>query len=793
MTGREKLPAGLGAYFNRLPRPSAILTLVVINLCAILLAVLLALSGRPIGALAVMLVAVGNVGVLVLTLMMERRIASGRLGSEIALDGLAHGVLVEDGRGRVRVRNRIWLDLFAGHEARGRNWYRTLPDAVVQIAERLSRDGGAAVISVRDHKGDLRRIALSVQRVPERPSWLTWTASERPFGTGAALSQCLELAGVAWFETDPYGIIDSASSVFMGWTGLGSHRLAERTLRVDRILRQDDSGRALLRIGEGSDMAVEWIEGPPDASGRRFSVLRVLAPEIETQSILEQASARFDRFFNEAPVGIAVLDSGGRLEEANAAFVAIASPERESGRVLGREFVGLIHPDDASEAAAVLRGDAAVNGRQSVEIRFRDVPDRVAQLFVARTRGGREGGGLTVFLLDTTEQKNLEIQFAQSQKMQAVGQLAGGIAHDFNNLLTAIIGFSDLLLVRHSVGDHSFGDINQIKQNATRAANLVRQLLAFSRQQTLRPKVLDITEALAELSNLLRRLIGERIELRMIHGRDLGPVRVDPGQFDQVVINLAVNARDAMLPDGGALTIRTCNVPAADVAQLGHALMPQADYVLIEVADTGMGIPKENFGKIFEPFFTTKEVGAGTGLGLSTVYGIIKQTGGFVFPASEPGKGAVFRIYLPRHAAEEVEAPRERDDDGRPRDLTGKGTILLVEDEDAVRVFAARALRNKGYTVLEAASGDVAMGIVENHDGPIDLLISDVVMPNMDGPTLIKEARRVRGDMKIIFISGYAEDAFRKNLDREETFRFLPKPFSLKQLAGTVKEEMGRG
>jgi two-component system cell cycle sensor histidine kinase/response regulator CckA len=261
-----------------------------------------------------------------------------------------------------------------------------------------------------------------------------------------------------------------------------------------------------------------------------------------------------------------------------------------------------------------------------------------------------------------------------------------------------------------------------------------------------------------------------------------------------VIINLAVNARDAM-SGGGVLTIRTANVMAADVPALGHALMPSADYVLIEVTDTGHGIAKENLGKIFEPFFTTKEVGAGTGLGLSTVYGIVKQTGGFIFPTSDAGKGATFSIYLPRHVATGAEAAAAGEGTERDtgRDLTGKGTILLVEDEDAVRIFAARALRNKGYTVLEAASGEAALEIVTRHEGVIDLLISDVVMPNMDGPTLIKHARKHRQDMKIIFISGYAEDAFRRNLDRDEPFSFLPKPFSLKQLAGKVKEAIGGG
>jgi two-component system, cell cycle sensor histidine kinase and response regulator CckA len=394
--------------------------------------------------------------------------------------------------------------------------------------------------------------------------------------------------------------------------------------------------------------------------------------------------------------------------------------------------------------------------------------------------------------IDVTEQKNLEVQFAQSQKMQAVGQLAGGVAHDFNNLLTAMIGFCDLLLMRFRPGDPSFADIMQIKQNANRAANLVRQLLAFSRQQTLQPRIIDITDVLVELSHLLRRLIGENIELKVIHGRDLGLAKVDQGQLEQVIINLAVNARDAMT-GGGTLTIRTGNVTQAVAMRRGHEVMPAGNYVLIEVADTGVGIPRENLVRIFEPFFSTKEIGSGTGLGLSTVYGIVKQTGGFIAVDSEPGRGAAFQIYLPRHQmgdsalgarAEAVEAP----DPPASRDLTGIGTVMLVEDEDPVRIFGARALRNKGYKVLEAKSGEGALEMIRDGGEKIDLLITDVVMPRMDGPALVREVREIDPGMKVIFISGYTEDAFRQRLDSDSEIHFLPKPFSLKQLAGKVKE-----
>lgn len=387
-------------------------------------------------------------------------------------------------------------------------------------------------------------------------------------------------------------------------------------------------------------------------------------------------------------------------------------------------------------------------------------------------------------LMDISQQKRLEQQFIQSQKMQAVGQLAGGIAHDFNNLLTAMIGFCDLLLQRYMPNDPSYLDVSQIKQNANRAANLVRQLLAFSRQQTLQPRIVHITDALAELSSLLRRLIGAKIELEVIHGRDIWPVKVDVSQFEQVIINLAVNSRDAMI-EGGKLTIKTSNVSNLKSVQVGHETMPIGDFVVIEVTDTGTGIADENLEHIFEPFFSTKEVGAGTGLGLSTVYGIVKQTGGFIFVESELNKGTTFKICLPRHLGEDdtktttIELHRG--------DLSGSGIVLLVEDEDAVRMFSARALREKGYQVVEACNGEDALELIKKGT-KFDLLVTDVVMPQMDGPELNKKIRELVPNLKTIFISGYTEDAFRKHLGDDKNIHFLPKPFTLKDLAAKVKD-----
>ncbi|MGL4975663.1 MAG: response regulator, partial [Bosea sp. (in: a-proteobacteria)] len=382
-----------------------------------------------------------------------------------------------------------------------------------------------------------------------------------------------------------------------------------------------------------------------------------------------------------------------------------------------------------------------------------------------------------------------------AQKMQAVGQLAGGIAHDFNNVLQVIINASEFLLASHKPTDPSFPDIMQIKQNAYRAASLVRQLLAFSRRQTLRPQVLEMGDVLSDLSLMLKRVVADKVALDVRQGRDLWPVKADLGQLEQVIVNLAVNARDAM-PNGGKLTVRTLNVTAAESAALKLAHLPAADYVALEVEDSGTGISPEHLDKIFEPFFTTKDIGKGTGLGLSMVYGIVKQTGGFVFCDSTVGKGTTFRIFLPRHVptAEEIAADlaaRQAPVKKAAADHTGAGIILLVEDEDAVRALNARMLVSRGYTVHEAASGVEALKVFTELDGKIDLVVSDVVMPEMDGPTLLGELRKRNPATRVVFVSGYAEEAFRKNLPEGEEFHFLPKPFQMKQLVETVKAAMG--
>ena len=521
---------------------------------------------------------------------------------------------------------------------------------------------------------------------------------------------------------------------------------------------------------------------------RTRAVVRDLMEEREWQAALAQSQRRFQRFFEDAPIGIALVDAGGAVIECNTMVAQLIG--RPISDMVGLTLDDLLVPADRAKVATILgtRGDVPDH---PIEVRLSGEHDTVAQLFVRLLH--EPAATDTTYILhfiDFTERKNLEQQFAQSQKMQAVGQLAGGIAHDFNNLLTAMIGFCDLLLLRHKPGDSSFGDIMQIKQNANRAANLVRQLLAFSRQQTLQPRVLDPTDALTELLHLLRRLIGENIELKMVHGRDIGLVRVDQGQFEQVLINLCVNARDAM-PRGGKLTIKTMNRKTRAVSRLSGEDMPPGDWVVIGVSDTGTGIPPNILSRIFEPFFSTKEVGSGTGLGLSTVYGIVRQTGGYVHVDSVPGEGSTFLIYLPRHEAEPAGSAAAEVQVEKPAgDLTGIGQILLVEDEDAVRMFSARALRNKGYEVHEANSGEAAMAVLASTAKPMDLLITDVIMPQMDGPTLVGEVRKTQPDLKVIFISGYTEDRVRSQFAANEEIHFLPKPFTLKQLAVKVKEVM---
>jgi two-component system cell cycle sensor histidine kinase/response regulator CckA len=483
------------------------------------------------------------------------------------------------------------------------------------------------------------------------------------------------------------------------------------------------------------------------------------------------------------PLGLALADRDGRFVYLNAAFRRAAGLSRTASPTWPSDLV--VDEDKAAVADSVRRFARGPSLSGDVAVRLKARADEPVALTVAGARGLGEAAAVLLSLKDNSEEDRLKKQLAQQTKMQAVGQLAGGVAHDFNNILTAIIGHCDLMLMRHAPGDSDYDDIQQIRSNSNRAASLTRQLLAFSRQQTLRPQVLQLPDVIAEVSVLLKRLIGDTVTLEVKHGRSLGAVRADPGQLEQVIVNLAVNARDAM-PEGGTLTLQTYAMPADEVRRMGSEILPIADYTALRVSDTGMGIPPHMLPKIFEPFFTTKEVGKGTGLGLSTVYGIVKQSGGFIFAESAPGKGTSFVLYFPVHRAEAAKPGRKAKQ--TPGELWGTGTVLLVEDEATVRAVAERALTRHGYTVLLAENGEAALEILEREPG-IDLMISDVVMPTMDGPTTAREARKSHPDLPILFISGYAEEQLRQSIDLPRV-AFLAKPFSVQKLAEAARDAL---
>ncbi|MBL4807100.1 MAG: response regulator [Rhodobacteraceae bacterium] len=499
----------------------------------------------------------------------------------------------------------------------------------------------------------------------------------------------------------------------------------------------------------------------------------------DVQAEIEQT----DNLLENLPVALLRLNDRGLIDFAN----------RSARKLLGREDLKALDFSDIVEGLGRsmrdrLRAVAYGNATRATEMGRSVRNGEEIFLQVSLMKMAYVAGDCCIVVLnDRTDLKMLEEQFAQSQKMEAVGQLAGGIAHDFNNILTAINGHSDLLLLRHKSGDPEYGDLIQIRQNSIRAAALVRQLLAFSRKQTLRPKVVNLVETMSELTQLLNRLLGEKVILKIEDSPGLDSVRIDEQQFEQVIMNLVVNARDSM-PDGGTVAISTCNLTLKEPMERDRAIIPSGDYVLVKVRDDGCGIDPDVLPKIFEPFYTTKRVGEGTGLGLSTVYGIIKQTGGFVFVTSEVGKGTLFDIYLPSHNQADGQPEERSFKDLGLAPSNGQGRILLVEDEVAVRSFAVRALKLKGYVVDEAECGDQALEVIAAATEPYDVYISDVIMPGMDGPTWVRRALETHPDTKVIFISGYAEDAFGEGKREIDGSAFLPKPFSLNDLVSKVSE-----
>ena len=556
--------------------------------------------------------------------------------------------------------------------------------------------------------------------------------------------------------------------------------VGERVRTLDRIFSE-----LPLRSGEEHEIATP--DGP----------LRCIVAEIEGQGgrnevyllpVMPGRAASHDpASFESLPVALMRLAGDGRVLAVNRAARGLLGQIQPETRIADL-FEGLGRPVNDWVADAL----AGRTERRPEVLRARR-GDREVFLQVTLSRVVEEGRtGLVAVLSDATQLKTLEAQFVQSQKMQAIGQLAGGVAHDFNNLLTAISGHCDLLMLRHDKGDPDYADLDQISQNANRAASLVGQLLAFSRKQTLKPRVIDLRDTLSDLTHLLNRLVGEKVVLTLSHAPDLSPIRADKRQLEQVIMNLVVNARDAM-PGGGEIRIETENLRLTEEMKRDRVSVPNGDYVVVKVTDEGTGIAPDKLNKIFEPFYTTKRTGEGTGLGLSTAYGIIKQTGGYIFCDSVVGSGTCFTIFLPAH--DRPSEPENEPESLPPVEMSddpATATVLLVEDEAPVRAFASRALKLRGYTVFEAENAEEALRILEDESLHFDVFVTDVIMPGIDGPTWVAEALKRRPDTAVVFVSGYAEDVFREGRAPQPNSVFLPKPFSLSELTATVQNQIGR-
>jgi two-component system cell cycle sensor histidine kinase/response regulator CckA len=663
--------------------------------------------------------------------------------------------------------------------------------------------------------GRLRRYHLAVSALSKGQLWQISDMAKTVTGGEPVLTH----APVGLFSVDRDGKVIAMNAVLERWLGVDKmpapdlmrefiespETLLESPPTPGRIVRADT--RLITRKGLVSPtvMVGTWREldtGEIVASVALYghSTLGApTAPSVKSQAAALRSRANLSGHSESvlsAPFGILKLE-GETLGEATIISSNPAFERMGEGRIwTGNAFSTVLAPSASSKELLALsplncRADepyeAVLSGDNAMPVSLYIVADSDAPQTC------------WVYIVDISARKLLEDQLVQSQKMQAIGQLAAGVAHDFNNLLTAIRLNTDELLGRHPVGDPSYPELQKINSTVSRAAGLVKKLLAFSRRQTRRAERVDVTETLSDMVVTLKQTIGERVKLNVVHGRGLPPILADKNQIDTILMNLCVNARDAMADQGGGtITIRSSACDLADLQPSdpveGLRKAKGDAFVRIEVSDTGTGMPDEVKAKIFEPFFTTKEVGKGTGLGLATVYGIVEQSGGVMSVDSTMGVGTTFRLYFPVADASFVQevAPKPKSTAPRPpSDLAGQGTILFVEDEDSVRVIAAKTLRKRGYKVIEACDGDEAYEILEDGEETFDLMISDVVMPGMDGPALLKKGRKLLGDARIVFISGYAKEEFSDLLSEEPDVTFLPKPFTLAQLAAKVKAEIG--
>ena len=724
------------------------------------------------------LVFLASGGTLVALALLVRLISSRQVAAEQALSETISGFIEHDNApsvttdmdGAIRTMNSsARAKLPAEH---GDTLGRALRDMVANPAALLSRlqnraeARGHASEDVVTRKGQMR---IVVHRLGEEGFlWRLEEIAERDTGRGAdALSLPMMTVG------------KSGAILFMNEAL--KRVLGGRLKRLDEVFLQVPSDRfsgPMVLHGKGGDLACHVVEIAGQIGRREIYLL----PAEETQaSVLDGASAAM---MDQMPVALLRIRRDGMVSMANRQARELLAEEQMEGTAFS-ELVEGLGRSVLDWLAEVADGRGPI--RSEVVRARKSVKDVFLQISLKRVTEDGEIS-LVAVLNDATELKTLEAQFVQSQKMQAIGQLAGGVAHDFNNLLTAISGHCDLLLLRHDQGDPDYGDLVQINQNANRAASLVGQLLAFSRKQNLQPEVLDMRDTLSDLGHLLNRLVGERLRLSLTHDPELVPIRADKRQLEQVIMNLVVNARDAM-PDGGCITVETENRQLDTEMQRDRVTVPPGAYVVVSVRDEGSGIHPDKISKIFEPFWSTKGT-KGTGLGLSTAYGIVKQTGGYIFVDSVLGEGSCFTLFFPAYdrPAEPPQVVPEQVLEQAA--LQGEGVILLVEDEAPVRAFASRALRMRGYTVLEAESAEEALVVLEDNALEIDVFVTDVIMPGMDGPSWVKKALEVRPGTKVVFVSGYAEDSFDSDQALIPNSVFLPKPFSLNELTATVHQQI---
>ncbi|MCF6219944.1 MAG: ATP-binding protein [Robiginitomaculum sp.] len=674
---------------------------------------------------------------------------------------------------------------------------------------------GEEVIRTLDTDGDYRSFKVRVSAIKDGQLWQIQDDINAEANDTSILAQ----APIGLFSVSTDGTILKTNAVLQAWVGFNAETVPEhmkefiespgalldsaptpgRTVRTDtRLLTKKGVVSPIVLMGSWHEMdsgdvyasvAVYGHSGLGTGKAEQEAATDIVGSPAQI-SVSNQASENADNNMEtldiqNAPFGMVMLDStdlnSAKILQANEAMRNMVDGEISKTTSFKSLFV------ENTAAEEFFAGGINVQDGP-VDVNLRGKQARPVDVYFAAP----DEAGCTVYIIDVTSRKMLEDKLGQSQKMQAIGQLAGGVAHDFNNLLTAIRLNTDELLGRHPIGDPSYPELQKINQTVSRATGLVRKLLAFSRKQTLRTVVLDVTNTLSDLTHLLQDVLVERVQLKVIHGRGLLPIQADKGQLETVLMNLCVNARDAMLEkSGGTITLKSSKVTDEELREQGIEIRKKGSYVRFDVADTGTGMDKKTQDKIFEPFFTTKAQGKGTGLGLATVYGIVQQSGGHLRVQSELGVGTTFSVYIPTATGDVQTAPAPKPQIAaariKPSDLAGQGNILFVEDEASVRVIAAKTLRKRGYTVVEAEDGEIAYEILEAGEEKFDLMISDVVMPGMDGPTLLKKGRDLLGGAAIVFISGYAEEEFSELLAEEPDVTFLPKPFTLIQLAEKVK------